>query len=467
MRKVELTMKENDNYIVIKKLVETNGSKHRAAIKLNCTVRNINLLIKKYKTEGKAGFSHKNKCRKPSIALSQEFKSKIVDLYKTKYSDFSWFHFNEKLIEDENIKVSYTALYSILTNAGYISKKCNKSTRKKKMKELDDKKNLTVIDKKMIEENAILDKDNAHPRKPRSKYFGELIQMDASGYLWFNNTYATLHLAIDDCTGAVVGAYFDVQETLKGYYNVFSQILTKYGIPYKFFTDRRTVFEYKAKGETSVEHDSHTQFAYACKTLGVEIETSSVPQKKGRIERLNGTFQNRLPQELRLANIKTLEEANKFLESYVLKFNKRFSLYKDNIPSVFEKQVSKEQINLALAILTPRTFDSGSSLKFHNQYYQAINPNTFEVIPFMNHTKALLIQAFDGNLYVTVNDKVYPLQKLETHRKISKAFDEPLEQKEPKKYVPPMTHPWKASSFEHFILKQKHRQNLSQNGANI
>ena len=70
--------------------------------------------------------------------------------------------------------------------------------------------------------------------------------MDASEHIWFGGIKTQLHLAIDDATGVIVGI-FDQQETLNGYYNVLSQILRKYGIPYMFFTDRRTVFEYKRK----------------------------------------------------------------------------------------------------------------------------------------------------------------------------------------------------------------------------
>ena len=78
----------------------------------------------------------------------------------------------------------------------------------------------------------------------------------------------------------LIGAYFEEQETLSGYYHVFHQILVNYGIPYKFFTDRRTVFTYQKKNSPSIEEDTYTQFAYACKQLGVEIEVSSIPQAK-------------------------------------------------------------------------------------------------------------------------------------------------------------------------------------------
>ncbi len=99
----------------------------------------------------------------------------------------------------------------------------------------------------------LVNAEDAYPRRPRSAYFGELLQMDASPYEWVPGCIWHLHVAIDDATGCIVGAWFDLQETLNGYYHVFYQILTNYGIPYKFFTDRRTVFEYKKKNSPSIE----------------------------------------------------------------------------------------------------------------------------------------------------------------------------------------------------------------------
>lgn len=467
MKRVELNMKEQNIYQIIKKLVDTNGNKKKAAIRLGCTERYINVLINKYKTEGKAGFIHKNSGRKPATTIPDEIREKIIKLYKENYYDYNWSHFNEKLNEIEGISITYTPLRKILTNAGFISPLCNRSTRRAKKKELEEKKKLTDIDKNLIIDDHILDSEEAHPRKPRAKYFGELIQMDASGLFWFNNTFATLHLAVDDATGTVVGAHFEKQETLKGYYNVLNQILTKYGIPNEFLTDNRTVFTYKSIPNPTDEHDTYTQFAYACKNLGISIKTSSVPQKKGRIERFNQTFQNRLPQELRTAQIKTIEEANKFLDSYLIKFNNRFALQRKNISSVFESQPSKETINLTLAILSSRKFDSGSSIKFHNKYYQAVNSTMSMTYNFRKGTAALVIQTFDNRLFVTVDEKVYLLKEVLEHRETSITFDEPTTKTPRQYYIPPMTHPWKKKSFDAFLAKQKHRPEYDQSGAYV
>lgn len=129
---------------------------------------------------------------------------------------------------------------------------------------------------------------------------------------------------------------------MKGYYNVYAQILRKYGIPYKFFTDRRTVFTYKKKNAPDIGEDVCTQFAYACKQFGTAIEYSSVPQAKGRVERMFESLQSRLPVELRLAGITDVDAANEFLDHYIDEFNARFALPVNSIKSVFETQPSEE-----------------------------------------------------------------------------------------------------------------------------
>ena len=169
--------------------------------------------------------------------------------------------------------------------------------------------------------------EDSHPRGEKPKYFGEIIEMDGSIHLWFGVKKVCLHLAIDKATSTIVGAYFDKQETLKGYYNILYQILNNYGIPYSFLTDNRTVFNYMSLNpdKRTSDKDVLTQFGYACKQLGIDLKTTSISQAKGLIERTNGTFQGRLVNELKLKGITTIEEANKYLtEIFVPKFNKKF-----------------------------------------------------------------------------------------------------------------------------------------------
>ena len=132
----------------------------------------------------------------------------------------------------------------------------------------------------------------------------------------------------------------------------------------------------------SSDEDTYTQFAYACSQLGVELESSSVPQAKGRVERMFQTLQSRLPVEMRLAGITTIDEANEFLNSYIKEFNAKFALPLNGITSVFEEQPEDEKINLILAVLTERTVDSGHCLKFRNKYYRMLNADV--LVGFQN-----------------------------------------------------------------------------------
>lgn len=455
-------MKENEKYSIIKKLVETNGNKKRAALTLGCSVRHVNRLINGYKNKGKAFFVHGNKGRKPIHTIPQETKDLILDLYRNKYSDANFIHYTELLNKHENIKVSESVVRSVLMNEYILSPKAQRSTKKRIKKKLKDQKKKAKSKKEVskIMKN-ILEIEDAHPRRPRCANFGEMIQMDASVHNWFGSSKAHLHIAVDDATGNIVGGYFDQQETLKGYYNVFNQILTDHGVPYMFFTDNRTVFEYKNKKSSSVEEDTFTQFGYACKQLGVELKTSSVPQAKGRVERMFQTLQSRLPIELRLAGATTLEQANIFLNSYIKEYNAKFALPINYTKSVFEKRPNNEKINLTLAILSSRKVDNGHCIRFKNKYFKLLNPDGYPVY-YHKGTSGMVIKAFNEDLFFCVGEKVHALEEIPSHEYKSRNFDfTETEDKPKKRHIPPMSHPWKKESFERFLKKQAHRNQLS------
>ena len=462
IRKVLLTMDENQKYEIIKKLVDKNGNKKTAALKIGCSDRHIYRLIKGYKEKGKSFFVHGNRGRKPANTLSSDKRQLILDLYQNKYHDCNLTHYSELLEERENITVSVSTITDILKENFILSPMATRSSKKAMKKQLKALKSKAKTKKEVSSiQSSILDLEESHPRRPRCTYFGEMLQMDASQHLWFGDIKTQLHIAIDDATGLIVGAYFDKQETLNGYYNVLHQVLVNYGVPYQFFTDRRTVFEYKRKHETAVDKDTFTQFGYACKQLGIDIRTSSVPQAKGRVERAFGTLQSRLVVELRLNNISSIEEANEFLNQYIKKFNKRFALPVDNIKSVFETQPDNEKINLILAVLSSRKIDNGSCLKYNNEYYLPVNSRGIAV-HHRKGTTTMVIKAFDGELYGCIGEQVYALELLPEHKPFSRAFDLTVLPKAPKKkYIPPMSHPWKQASFERYLKQQAHRNKAS------
>lgn len=456
MRKVELRMNEEYKYKIIKKLVETNGNKQRAAIKLKRSVRQIDRMIAGYIQFGKEFFVHGNRGRKPKNALSEDFKTEIELLYTNKYFDCTYTKFKEFLETRENIVLSVDEIRVILRNRFIFSPRTHKSTKRKFRKKLEDEiKTATKQQKEKLRAKLVLSED-AHPRQPRCQYFGEELQMDACIHPWFGNEKTALHAAIDDSTGHVVGLYFDKQETLNGYYNITHQILKNYGIPFLIKTDKRTVFEYKKKASSKVEEDTFTQYSYACKQLGIQIKTSSVPEFKPRVERLFQTLQQRLPQELRIAQITTIDEANKFLKQFIIQYNNKFALCINHNKSVFEKQPSDEKINLILAVLCQRVVDSGHSIKYNNEYFRFIN-KTGTPIYFNKGTKCTVIKALDGQLFATVDESIFALEKISEVQAKSENFDDVVETKERKIYIPKMIHPWKGKSFEEFVKKQEHR----------
>jgi len=368
------------------------------------------------------------------------------------------------LVEEENIDVSYYFVYTTLMKAGIVSPRIRKKTKKRLAKEkLEKEKKLVGKTEEEIEVivNHEVALEDSHPRGEKPKYFGELTEMDGSIHLWFGEKKACLHLAADKTTNTIVGAYFDWQETLNGYYNVLRQVLINYGIPYKFKTDNRTVFNYMSlnKDKRTSDKDVLTQFGYACKQLGIDLETTSVSQAKGLIERDNGTFQCRLINELKLNNITTIEEANEYLINvFVPKFNAKFALDYKKFKSVYETSPSEEKINYTLAILSPRKIDNGNSIKYKNQYYQPYENGKLKC--FKPKTECLVIKAFDGQLLITIDDRVYELRKLVSHEKYSKEFDViPMPKKEKQKYIPPMNHPWRLTSFKAQV-KKAHNQRV-------
>lgn len=451
MKRIDLTMTEQEKYEIIKSLVDHHGNKRRASVQLGCSLRHVNRLIARYKKEGKEAFSHGNKGRKPVHTFSDALKSEIITLYNNKYSDATFAYACELLEKHDRITISAATLSKILYQEHIASPRTTKKTKKKmaaQLKELQ-KKSLNKKEREHLQ-TSIVALEDAHPRRSRCANFGEMIQMDASVHHWFGEEKAHLHIAIDDSTGSIIGAYFDKQETLNGYYNVFYQILNTYGIPAMFYTDKRTVFEYKRSNNKKIENDTFTQFSYACHQLGVELKTTSVAQAKGRVERAFQTLQQRLPIALRLAGIYSLSEANVFLNSYIKEHNAKFALPIDHTKSVFINQPKLSTIHQILSVITERSVDCGHCIKFQNQYYRTIDSHGIQV-HYHAGTKGLVIKTFDKQLLFSVNDKIYELEPVPSYERFSRNFDFETPKEKPKKRnIPSSRHPWRNSTFLKF-----------------
>jgi len=459
---VSLNMFEDKKYETIKKVVNGQFSKERAETALDLSRRQINRLVRAYKEKGKKAFLHGNTYRKPPTAIASDIKEDILELYKTKYESFNLTHFTEKLNEDEEIDVSYTTVRTLLFENHLLSPRARKYTRRAKRKELKalekNKKTLSEEETKTLTRLEPVDPQKAHPTKPRKKYSGELLQMDASEHDWLRTgTNIHLHAAIDNTTGTVVGATFDSQETLDAYYEITRQFLTTYGLPYELLTDNRTVFNYQSKKNPPGTKSSLTQYGYACQTLGIKLSTTSVPEAKGQVERLWNTFQDRLFNEMAISNIQTIDEANKFLASYLPKHNQKFASQIKDTKTVFEKLPQNIDLKHILARFSERVIHSGHIIKFQNKQYHL--HDDFGKVLLPKKTKVMIIETLDNQLYASRGDEIFALKEIPSHEVRSKAFDKPVTKpKENNQYIPPMTHPWRKASYERYLRKQEQKK---------
>lgn len=439
-------------YEIIKKLLEKNGNKKAAALKLNCSIRSVDRYINIYKTKGKAGFVHGNKGNKPSIAFDDLTKNMIIDLYHNKYEGSNCRHFVELIKEREGIVVSDSSVRKWLLALDEVSPKAHRKTKrivkqriKARSKKKTTKRESNILNNKLV----ALEMKHAHPTRPRPKYMGERIEMDATPYRWFDgdDTMYHLHLAIDCATGKIVGAYMDYQETLNGYFNVLSQILRDYGIPYKFVTDKRTVFIYQQKKHPQDYEDTYTQFSRVCKQLGTELECTSIPQAKGRIERLNGTLQSRLKTEFKLEGITNIDDANKFLTSYVKKFNSSdFVLQLNDTLNIFGNQLKNNEINLQLSILSKRIINNGHAVRYKNNSYHPVDHNGNKQY-FPSKTNVTMFETFKGALYIKIGNEFYLGEKIPQSELVSNEFENPVKTRilktQRKIFIPGPNHPWR------------------------
>ena len=434
---------------VMKMVVDGEKSISWAAAKLKRSEKTIRRYRKELLENPNADLVHKNRGREPANKTDHEL---IWHLYCTRYYGLNITYFCEKLEENESIKISEGLVRLIFKEHDEFSVKAWHRTKNELRKRLRELKKLTKQQKEvLVQLEAEPYVRTTHPIEPRSKYFGEELQMDASIHLWFGTKKCALHTAIDDATGLIVGAWFDYQETRNGYYQITKQFLTKYGLPLLIKTDKRTVFEYKKKNDKDMAEDTMTQYQHVCQTLGIELQCSSSPQFKPRVERSYGTLQGRLPFELKEAGVTTIEEANAFLKKYIQKFNEQFAIRK-GIKSVWVK-VTKDQIDSALVTIAKRTVDCGNGIRLNNKYYGTFDSYGNQIF-IKPKTKVSVITMMNGAVYAMHDDKLLAMDIIPERQKISDMMDFDMEKPAVrKKYIPPYDSIWRITNSNLFRKK--------------
>jgi len=382
--KILMSQEQIKRYLVIQKSLDGLISLEDAAAALNLSTRQVIRLRKGVSNNGPTALIHKNQDRSPAHKTTEELKKSIINLkLSDKYVKSNFMHFQELLEKHEKIRVSYSLIHRLLTEANIQSPK-----KRRRFK--------------------------PHRRRCRKAQEGLLIQMDATPFDWLgNNQMYALHGAVDDATGNIVGLYLTKNECLQGYFEITRQILLNHGIPISTYSDRHSIFLSTKKGKLTIEEElagkvcNDTQFGRAMKELGVTTIYARSPQAKGRIERLWETLQSRLPVEFQIAAVKDIDQANKFLKRYIPEFNQRFSIEPQNTQSAF-RPLGSLDINTILCIKQKRKVDTGGVFSFYSKHFKVTNEDNLPPIP--THTEiTVLINSligigveYKGNIYGVV-----------------------------------------------------------------
>ncbi len=374
---ISLSNKENKQAWVLGKVDRGDMTAVKAGEVLGLSERHVRRLLAKYRLGGPAALVHGNRGRKPRHALSNTVRSQISELAQGKYAGFNHTHFTEKL-EGEGTYVSCSSVRRILLEAGI------KSPRKRRA-------------------------PKHRSRRERRPQRGMMLQIDGSHHDWLEGRgpYLTLVGAVDDATGEVPYAEFREQEDAQGYFRLLEGVIRKQGVPLSFYSDRHGIFKRSRKEPLSIEEELRgeqglTQFGRALKELEIELILALSPQAKGRVERLWGTFQDRLVSELRLAGAKTMAEANEVLGEFLKSFNKQFVIEPREKESAYRSLSGKVRLSEVLCFKYERTVAKDNTVQLEWRIIQ-IEPGPKG--QSYARSRVIIHEGMDGSLGVYLKGK--------------------------------------------------------------
>lgn len=296
---IALSQKELQRVAVITSCVKGDLACARAASLLNLTPRHVKRLKSRLRQGGEAALAHASRGRPSHRRMPQRVRDRILQLARTTYAGFNDHHLCEKLVEQEGLSLGRETLRRLLRSAGIGSPRKRRAPTHRQR------------------------------RLARARE-GEMLLLDASLHAWLEDRGPQLTLLgfLDDATRKVLVAEFFPTEDARGYFRLLQRLLRRFGVPLSFYGDRHSVFvrndDHWSVEEQLAGRRQPTQFGRALEQLGVTYIAAQSPQAKGRIERLWGTFQDRLTSELRLAGAHDLLTANQVLRRFLPDHNRRF-----------------------------------------------------------------------------------------------------------------------------------------------
>src|SRR3989344_1071445 len=376
-----------------------------AAEKLELSTRQVRRILRRLELEGEAGLVHRLRGRGSARSIDERLKAKALELYRRNYYDFGPTFAAEKLFEINRIKISDETLRPWLLAEGLWQKR-RKARKHRRWRE-------------------------------RKHHFGEMIQMDGSCHAWFadRGPKCVMMGYIDDATGTKYGLFSPYEGTLPALDSLWRYI-ERYGIPFSIYLDRHST--YKAWAEPTVDQELRgeralSQFEEATKKLGIKIIHAQSAPAKGRIERSFKTDQDRLVKELRLRDLSTIAEANKFLESYWRGHNKRFAIEAVE-EADFHRPLPKDlDLDAILCIRTPHPVRNDFTIVHQGRLYQILSRDVPKWVD-VEHT-------VDGRMRITSGQRQLAYKPID-QRPLTPEPPKPLKTQKTA-WTPDKEHPWR------------------------
>src|SRR6202795_80409 len=281
---------------VILRAVAKKITCYQAAEVLGISDRHMRRWRERYEEFGYDGLFDRRR-GKPSpkrVPLAQV--EQVLGLYREKYFDLNVRHFHEKLREEHQVELSYSWVKQALQGAGLVARGRKRGVHRK--------------------------------RRPRRPLPGMMLHIDGSRHRWFQDErWYDLIVILDDATSEIYYAQLVEEESTLTVMAGLKEVIERKGVFCALYSDRGSHFWLTPKVGGKVDYHRRTQVGRALHELGVQMIPAYSPEARGRSERNFSTWQGRLPQELRLRQLRTLEAANRFLrEDYITEFNRRFQV---------------------------------------------------------------------------------------------------------------------------------------------
>lgn len=303
------------------------------------SVRNMQRKRQDYQDFGYNGLFDQRRGKRSVHRVPMETAEKVLALYRDKYPDFNVRHFHEKLQELENISLSYSWVKQALQGAGLVARRRKRGPHRR--------------------------------RRPRRPMPGMLLHIDGSKHRWFqDDRYYDLIVILDDATSEIYYAQLVEEESTRTVMQGVREVIERKGLFCSLYSDRGSHFFHTPKAGEAVDKSRPTQLGRALKELGIQMIAAYSPQARGRSERSFGTWQGRLPQELRLAGVQTLEEANRFLsQRYIAEFNRKFATQPAMKGTAF-RRTGRSDLDWIFSIQTERVVSQDNTVAIKDRWWQ-------------------------------------------------------------------------------------------------